>query len=326
MLKTFQYRLYPSPPQERLLSQTLETCRRWYNICLEERKTAWETEQRNVGKYEQLAKVKLYRQENSFAAQVHSHILQVVVSDLDKAFQAFFRRVREDETSGYPRFKGRNRFDSFGLKEYGNGFKLAGRRFKLSGIGRVAVRWHRPIEGQIKTVRIVRRAGKWYACFACEIEAQLLPPMDQSIGVDVGVASLITTSEGEKVDNPRWYRAEQRKLRVYCRRVARRKKGGSNRRKAVRQLQRRNERIANRRKDFLNKLAHKLVQQYDRIALEDLRITNMVRNHSLSKGILDSGWGYFVQHLSCKAAEAGREVVLRPRLYVQALLQLWDSL
>jgi len=106
LLKTFKYRLYPSQSQRRLLEQTVETCRRWYNACLEERKLAWENEHMQVGKFEQLAKVKEYRLENPFAAQLHSHILQVVVQDLDKAFQAFFRRVKAGETPGYPRFKG----------------------------------------------------------------------------------------------------------------------------------------------------------------------------------------------------------------------------
>lgn len=234
----------------------------------------------------------------------------MVVSDLDKAFQAFFRRVKAGETPGYPRFKGRNRFDSFGLKEEGNGFKLGGRRLRLSGIGRVAVRWHRRLEGQIKTVRIVRRAGKWYACFACEVAPAPLSATGREVGIDVGISHLITTSDGETVAHPQFYRAAQRRLRVAQRRVARRTKGGKNRRKAVRMLQRQHERVANRRKDFLNKLAHTLIMRYDRIALEDLRITGMVRNRHLAKSILDAGWGYLVQHLTSKAAEAGRVVLL----------------
>jgi putative transposase len=205
MLTTFKYRLYPSKNQARLLSQTLETCRRWYNVCLAERNETWETEKRSVGKFEQLAQVKTYRKENPFAGQVHSHVLQVVVADLDKAFQAFFRRVKAGEAPGYPRFRGRQRYDSFGFKEYANGFKLDGRRLKLSGIGRLAVRWHRPIAGQIKTLRIRRQAGKWYACLACEIEAQPLPPTGQEVGVDAGIASLLTTSDGEHIENPKWY-------------------------------------------------------------------------------------------------------------------------
>jgi putative transposase len=308
--KTFKYRLYPSKTQQRQLEQTVETCRRWYNNCLAERKAAWENERRSVSKYEQLAKVKEYRRENPYAGQLHSHILQVVVSDLDQAFQAFFRRVKTGVNPGYPRFKGRNRFDSFGLKEYGNGFKLNSRRLRLTGIGRLRVRWHRPIEGTIKTIRIRKQAGEWYACFACEVEGQPLEPTDREIGIDVGVYHLLATSENEIVANPRWYREEQKKLRVIQRRVARCKLGGANRCKSVLALQRHHEYIANRRKDYLDKLANYFVSHYDRIALEDLQIHGMVRSHPLSKSILDAGWGYLKQRLIDKAAEAGRRVLL----------------
>jgi putative transposase len=310
MVKTFAYRLYPSKPQARLLDCMLETCRRWYNQCLAEWRDAYQQRSETMGKYQQLAKVKDQKAANPYAKGIHSHVLQIVVTDLDKAFQTFFRRVKASETPGYPRFKGRNRFSSFGFKEYGNGFKIDGRRLRLSGIGRVAVRWHRPLEGQIKTLRITRRSGKWYACFACEVEAAPLPEAGQDVGVDVGISNLITTSDGEKEAHPGWYRAAQRKLRVLQRRVARRKRGSARRRKAVAALQRQHERIANRRKDFLKKLVHRLISRYDRIALEDLRITNMVRNRHLAKSILDAGWGYLVQHLTSKAAEAGRVVYL----------------
>src|SRR5690606_4787958 len=119
-----------------------------------------------------------------------------------------------------------------------NGFKIDGRRLKISGIGRVRVRWHRPIEGKIKTVRIRRQAGEWYACFACEVAEHSLPKTGNAVGIDVGIHHLLATSENEVVENPRWYRAEQQKLRVIQRRVSRRKKGGGNRRKAVLELQR----------------------------------------------------------------------------------------
>jgi putative transposase len=309
--KAFLDRLYPSRTQERLLDATLETCRRFYNDCLVERKTAWEAEQRSVGKVEQLRRVKERKATNPWAKNVHSHVLQIVVTDLDKAFDAFFRRVKAGEDPGYPRFKGRNRWRSFGYKEYGNGFKLDGRRLKLSGIGRIAVRWHRLLEGQIKTLRISNKAGKWYASFSCVVEdtSRLEQAAIEEVGIDVGLSSLITTSDGEKTNHPRFYRAAQRQLRVAQRRVARRKKGGKNRRKAVVMLQRQHERIANQRKDYLNKLAHNLTTRYDRIALEDLTITRMVHGN-LAKSILDAGWGYLVQRLRDKAASAGRVVVL----------------
>jgi putative transposase len=305
ILKTFKYRLYPSGAQAQQLAETVESYRRWYNLCLEERQQAWEQEKRKVGKYEQLAKVKEHRRADPYASKIHSHILQVVVQDLDKSFQAFFRRAKAGEAPGYPRFKGRDRFDSFGLKEYGNGFKLDGRRLRITGIGRVRVRWHRKLEGEIKTLRIRRQAGQWYACFACEVEGQMLPSTGKEIGVDVGIHHLLATSDDEIVENPHWYREEESKLRVLQRRISRRKKGGTNRQKAVMGLQSQHEHIANRRKDYLDKLANYLVTKYDRIALEDLHITGMVRNQHLSKSILDAGWGYLKQRLVDKAVEAG---------------------
>ena len=308
--KAFLYRLYPSRTQACLLDATLETCRFFYNDCLAERKTAYEERGETIGKFAQLRQVKERKATNPYAKNVHSHVLQTVVQDLDKAFDAFFRRVKAGEKAGYPRFKGRNRWHSFGFKELGNGFKVCGRRLKLSGIGRVAVRWHRPIEGQIKTLRLSKKAGTWYAAFSCIVEdATPLDATGKDIGIDVGLASLITTSDGEKVDHPRLYRTAQRRLRIAQRRVARRTKGGKNRRKAIGMLQTQHERIGNARKDFLNKLACDLTTRYDRIALEDLTNTRMVHGN-LAKSILDAGWGYLVQRLTHKAASAGRIVVL----------------
>ncbi len=236
--KAYVYKVYPTTTQSRRMDAVRETCRRFYNDLLAERKTAWAERQQHVGKYEQLRQVKERKATSPWAAEVHSHVLQVVVADLDNAFQAFFRRVKAGEQAGYPRFRGRNRFASFGFKEYGNGFKIDGRRLRVSGIGRIAVRWHRSIEGTIKTLRLIKKATGWYACFSVESTPQPLAPTGRDVGVDVGVASLITTSDGEVVPRQNWYRREQQKLRVLQRRVARRTKGGSNRGKAVRQLQR----------------------------------------------------------------------------------------
>jgi putative transposase len=309
MRKTFQYRLYPTDTQRARLESIRETCRHFYNDLLAERKEAWEERKEAITKTAQLREVKVRKATNPYAKDVHSHILQVVASDLDLAFAAFFRRVKAGDKPGYPRFKSRDRFRGFGLKELGNGFLLDGRRVLLSGVGRIAVRWHRPLDGTIKTVRIVERAGKWYACFSCETVAAPLPATGHAVGIDVGLVNLFTTSDGDKEPNPRWYRKEQRALRVTQRRVARRKKGGKNRRKAVRRLQRQHEHIGNRRKDYLCKVACRLIQRYDFIALEDLAITRMVHGN-LAKSILDAGWGFLVAHLMFKAASAGRVVAL----------------
>ncbi len=152
MLKTDKDRLYPSPSQKRHLWQILACARHLYNMCVEERKWSWQLEEQSVSKNAQLRNVKHYKKTFPQAQIVHSHVLQVVAADCDKAFQAFFRCIKNGETPGYPRFKGRQRFPSFG-------FRMDGRRLQVSGVGRIPVRWHRDIGGfvpcDIKTLRIM---------------------------------------------------------------------------------------------------------------------------------------------------------------------------
>jgi putative transposase len=310
MFKAFVFRLYPSQGQQRRLEAVREACRHFYNDLLRQRKDAYELHGISISRTQQLRLVKVEKDMSPYAFDLHSHILQNVVADLDKAFQAFFRRVQAGEDPGYPRFKGKNRFAGFGFKEYGNGFKIDGRRLKLSGIGRIAVRWHRPLEGRIKSARIYCRAGKWFVSFACEVEKQEpLPATGRSIGIDVGLCRLATMSNGEGKANPRWYHRILRKLRVIQRSVARKKLGGSNRRKAVRQLQRLLLKVANTRKDFLNKFTDELIRRFDRIVLEDLRVATMARGR-LAMSILDAGWSFLLSRLTHKAESAGREVIL----------------
>jgi len=316
MFKAFVHRLYPSKSQRRRLEAVRETCRHFYNACRRQRKEAYEERGETISKTVQLRKVKVEKATSPYALDIHSHILQNVVADLDKAFEAFFRRVNAGENPGYPRFKTRNRFPGFGFKEYGNGFKAGpqqdageGRRLYLSGIGRIAVRWHRGIEGTIKTARVFCRAGKWFVTFACEVEKpEPLPETGESIGIDLGLLRLATLSNGEKKENPRWYRKILQELRVLQRKIARCMPGGRNRRRLILRLQRMMVHVANARKDFLNKFVHELIARFDQIVLEDLRVAAMAHGR-FAMSILDAGWSYLVTHLAHKAESAGREVV-----------------
>jgi putative transposase len=310
-LKTFKYRLRPTLAQERQLVQVLDVCRHWYNMCIEDRKVAWEYEKRSVSKVDQEKTGIRYRAAFPKAQAVFSQTMQVVCDDVDKAYKAFFRRVKAGETPGYPRFKGKAHFDSFGFKQYGSGVKIDGRRLKLFGIGRVRVLWHRPLEGEIKTARIRRTAGKWYVCFSCELpDPVALPLTGQQAGIDLNIENLLTDNTGQRVEAPKHYRAAQRDLRLAQRALQRTVKGSNNRRKALLRVQCLHEHIRNARQDLLNKVAHTYTQANDLIALEDLQIVNMVRNRHLGKSILDQGWGYLRNRFIAKAANAGRQIVL----------------
>jgi putative transposase len=313
ILRTYKYRLYPNQSQEANLFRVLNACRGLYNLALAERKYGYQLEGRSVTLADTEKLAKRYRATFPYADQMFSQTAQSVVKQVDKAYQAFFRRMKTGAKAGYPRFKSWQHFNSFEFKQYGTGAKLDGRRLKLYGIGRVRFRWHRPIpeDAIIKTVRILRKAGRWYVCFSCVVDQpELLPETEKRIGIDVGITSLITTSDGDKVDNPNAYRQSQADLRRKQRKLARAKRDSKNRRKALKAVQKQQEHVANQRADFLHKLSHALVHQYDGVALEDLKINNMVRNHHLSKSILDSGWGLFKQYLTYKAESAGREIRL----------------
>jgi len=304
MLKAFKYRVKTSKAVEQRLEATLDLCRELYNAALQERRSAWRLRHVSVTypmQANQLPDIKASRPE---FADVHSQVLQDVLMRLQRAFENFFRRVREGETPGYPRFKSRNRYDSFTYPQ--SGWRVEGNKLYLSKIGSMRLRLSRPIEVEIKRVTIKREAGKWYAIFTCEVEERPQPPTGRLSGVDVNIENFLTTSEGEVVDNPRWFRQAEEMI-AWCHRLLSRKRKGSNRRKkAILRLQKWYAKIKNQRRDFQHKLSRRLVNENDVLFFEILNIAGMVRNHHLAKSISDVAWGAFLFMLVYKAAEAGK--------------------
>ncbi len=311
VLKSFKYRIYPTKAQTAKMERTLDLCRWVYNETLAYRKTLFETEGKSSSKYATNALLPTWKVDKPDLKEVFSQTLQNVQERVDLAFKAFFRRIKAGEKPGYPRFKGKGWYDSFTYPQMG--FKLDNGLLELSKIGNIKIKLHRPIEGKIKRLTVRRTAtGKWFACFSVEIEDQPKPPWKDGslVGIDVGLESFATLSNGEKISNPRFFREEEHELARVQRKLSKAPKGTPDRKKALKVVERVHERIANKRYEFAHQISNDLVKRFGLIAFEDLNIKRMVKNHSLAKSIGDVAWNMLVTLTSYKAESAGSMVVL----------------
>ncbi|MCZ6680316.1 MAG: transposase [Candidatus Poribacteria bacterium] len=317
MVKAYQYRIYPTKEQTQTLETQLEACKNIYNQALAWRRSAYEENGESVTYGTQQAALTPLRAEKPFWATPHIDILQDTLRRLDKAFKAFFRRVKNGENPGYPRFKGKGRYRSITFSHLSPNLirEIGGRlaRLAVPKMGNVKIRYHRPLpEGKVKTLTIQRKASGWYANITVQVpDAEKAEPVT-AVGVDVGLESFLTTSEGEHVENPRHLRQSEAKLKRKQRRVSKRKKGSHRRQKAVHELAKQHEHIVNQRRDFHCKTAHQLYARYDAVVVEDLQITNMVKNHHLAKSISDAAWGNFILACTSKAENAGKYLLKVP--------------
>ena len=313
MQRAYRYRIYPTKGQESTLTEWLNTCRILYNLSLSERKEAYKRDKSSINYYDQANALKEGKRGNGYLNAVHSQVLQEVLKRLDKAFQNFFRRVKRGEKPGYPRFKAEDRFNSFTFPQ--SGFKIEAGKLVLSKIGAIKLVQHReiPAEGIIKTCAIKRAVDQWYVSFTIElpdVETEMPIGIKTAVGIDLGLTDMATLSTGEKIDNPKWLRGSEKKLAKEQRRLARKKRGSSNRKKQKAIVGMVHRKIRNQQNDFHHKISNGLVADYDLIVFEDLLVRNMVKNKYLAKSISDAGWNELVSFVSYKAEEAGKMVEL----------------
>jgi len=310
MLKAFRYRIYPTRAQRTRMNAILEECRWVYNQTLAYRRDAWQERKVFVTYYDTTKLLPEWKRERRTLSIVYSQVLQDVQCRVDKAFKGFFRRVKNGKKPGYPRFKGKGRYRSFTYPQFGFCISDEG-ALHLAKIGDIKIKLHRPLEGVVKNVTVRRYpTGKWFACFACEVEPEPLPPNLKATGVDVGIRAFATLSDGTRVLNPRFFQEEVRALVKAQRKLSKCEKGNPEYRKALKVVQRIHERIRNKRDDFLHKLSYWLISSFGIICFEALNVKEMLKNHCLAKAISDCAWQKFIQYTLYKAESAGRVCVL----------------
>ncbi|WP_406368502.1 transposase [Streptomyces sp. NBC_00647] len=344
MHRAYKFLLRPTVRQEQALGEMLRDHCSLYNGALQERRDAYRHVSKTGIKYgDQSAQLKdirafdLERQGRwSFSSQ------QATLRRLDRAMQAFFRRVKAGEKPGYPRFRGVNWFDTVQFPKDGDGCRWDSTphdpvtRVRLQGVGHIRVHQHRAVRGRVKTVGVKREGRQWYIVLACdEVPAEPLPATGTVTGIDMGVAHFLTTSQGEHIANPRHGKRNaaalanaQRTLKTFPR--TKRDNRTARHRRAVEKVAQLHRKVKRQRADHAHKTALALVRTYDTIAHERLSIANMVRapkpepdprnpgtflpngaaaKAGLNRSIHDAGWGVFLGILAHKAESAGRRLI-----------------
>ncbi|MFF8678138.1 RNA-guided endonuclease InsQ/TnpB family protein [Streptomyces sp. NPDC015237] len=339
MIRTYRFLLRPTVRQAVAFGEMLRDHCSLYNGALQERRDAYRHRSRTTVRYgdqsAQLKEIRTFDPERqgrwSFSSQ------QATLRRLDKAFAAFFRRVREAGKAGYPRFRGIGRFDTVDFPRDGDGCRWDSTphdrvtRVRFQGVGHVKAHQHRPVVGKVKTVSVKREGKRWYVILTAEqAQPEPLPASGSMVGIDLGVANFLADSDGRFVPNPRHGRKAAARLKEAQQAVSRCRRGSKRRRKAVENAARLHRKVRRQRLDHAHKTALDLVRQHDFIVHEDLRVRDMVKaplskpdpatpgsflpngaasKAGLNRSITDAGWGVFLAILTAKAESAGREVV-----------------
>ncbi len=313
MRKTYLYKTKINKQTETNCNNWLELCRNIYNQSLEQRITAYREKKKPISAFKQMAQLPDLKKSSVEFKAVGSQVLQDVIQRLDKAYKSFFQRAKQGNgKAGFPRFKSKNRYDSFTLKQ--TGWKLEGRYLYIKNVGKFKLFLSRPIEGNIKTITIRRSStNKWFASFSCnDVPIKEVSETTMEVGIDVGIKHFLVDSQGNSVENPKYFRQSEKLLRRRQRSLCRKKKGSNRRNKAKLLVAKAHEKVTNQRQDFLHKIANSYIDKFQTIYIEDLNIKGMVKNRHLSKSISDSSWGMFFNFLFYKAEGADRIVVKVP--------------
>jgi putative transposase len=308
----YRYRCYPSPVQAQALARSFGCARVVWNDALALSTKLYGDGQKYPGAsaLQSLVITAAKRKpERAWLAEASHSMLQQSVRDLDRAFRNWWGSLtgKHKGKAKAPRFKRRHAAQS--IRICGREFRVTDRGVRFPKVGNLALVWSRPLPAAPSSCTLIRdAAGRYFASFVVEVERDQLEPNGNTVGIDLGLTTFATLSNGEKIDAPKPFRAGLRRLRKLSRRLSRKAKGSNRRNRARLKVARLHARIADTRKDFLEKLSTRIIRENQTVVLEDLRVSGMIRNRKLSRAIADAGWRAFRLLLESKAAMYGRTV------------------